>query len=191
MTLMASGSLGVGETIQEELHNKWDTIDDVEIELIKMGLGPLEKPHYSFTTMTPGTVERMSNDELTRALEMYQGWHSFSANMLSRVRGRIGQCDNEMKVLAAKLRSHAVQTAKQLGDKKPAEDAIKEQIMLNPRYQDIMIDVQKAEQMRFQLEGWVDSFSLGIRIISRQVELRRQSLEQLNLPTGTKPPGRL
>jgi len=189
--LNIDGSVGLGERLQEELHNVWDTFDDSELKLTQLGFPPVNKPGSARPHIEPGTLNRLNGAQLTEIFEQVGAWQDYATNLLSRFRGYLQQIDNEKKVLTARLRQGAIQAAMQSGEKKPPEKEIEQNVLLDPRYQELMQEEQKVEQQRFQMEGHVDSLNRQLKLVSRQVEIRRQELEASSGGRGYSAPGKM
>lgn len=191
-------SVGLSEKIAQELHNVWDTFDAVEVVLTKQGFMPLEKPGHTRPTLSPGTLERTNSTQFTEIYEKFTAWYSYAANLLARIKGGISQIDNEMDILAVKLKYATIEVSRKAGQKRPAKEILEDQVKMDPHYQELMLEKQKLDQQRLIMDSHVESLYRDWRVISRQVEIRRQEIEQnqgrpyvgVNPPSGMTPPGR-
>jgi hypothetical protein len=183
---------GVGSRLEQELHNIWDTFDLMELKLTQDGFEPMEKPNYNRPTLAPGMLASANGHQITELHEKFGAWHSYAANLLSRIRAATTQVDNEMTVLAIRLRKGALEASKRAGNKKkPTAKEIEDDVKLDPRYQELMLEKQKYDQQRFIMDSHVESLTRELRIISRQVEIRRQDLEANTGGRGYGRPGRV
>ena len=186
--LAIDGPVGAGIQVEQEVHDLWNTFDAVECHLIKLGVQPVEKPNYPRPRLAPGLLESGSARDISDLQIKYGAWHSYIANLLGRVRALNTQVANEMTILTIRLKKDMVQNALANKQRKPSDKQLEVDSKLDPRYQELMLQKQKLEQQIQLLEPHNNDLGRELRIVSRQVELRRQELEHLNPTTGNRQP---
>ena len=63
-----------------------------------------------------------------------------------------------------------------------------ERLLLNPEYLEVTHELQKYQQAKIYFDARVESLERSLRVISRQVEIRKLDVEQQR--TGAGMPGR-
>lgn len=176
MTLRAEGS--------PELQ-KWDTIDEVELDLTKMGFSPMEMPQFprpSIDHKLHQVLATGNGEMVTYEHARYSAWYSYSVNMSARISGRITQCENEMEILSANVKRQVNQELKAANmkiAKAEINEIVNDAIKHDSRYQVVLRDLQKHKQMLSQVDSWSKQYSAGQKLTSRAIEVRRQELESL------------
>jgi hypothetical protein len=177
MSLNAGGQLGISDTEIEHILATWDTFDQSELEITRMGFPPEEKPNFSCPQIVPGTLERLTGDQLTNLYSQIVAWHGYASNVLMRMKGKEAQIDNSMKVIKAQNRRNMRAIKQGVGGKAASKESMDDDLLLNPQFQELMKEGQKLEQQRLQIQAHVDSLDTRRSLISRFVEIKRQELE--------------
>lgn len=187
MTLNVEDDPGVGQHDQEDIHNRWDTIDEVELQLTMMGFPPMEKPDFAPPSINAALYQALSvGDGRTVTFEhaRFSAWYSYAQAKLSHFKGVEKQTRNEMKQISNRVRKQIVDAAKNAAEKKPSSEWIEQEASNDPRFIQLMLDLQRIEQIVDKLEGDAKMFAAGKSLTSRTVEVRRQELEGLGGARG-------
>lgn len=169
--------LGISGKIQQEIHGEWDTFGVMQDDLEQRGFGPVGKPDFQRPVLTPDILATINGSGISELYTKVSAWQAYANDLFSRIRGGITQVQNEMHYLSIELRGGLIRARSNAKEKKPTKDDIQAAIELNPRYKELVLELQKLEQQRFIMEGHVDSLNRMLRVVSRQIELRRQELE--------------
>lgn len=182
MTLNVGADPGVGQQEQEDIHNRWDTIDEVEFELTVMGFPPMEKPDFAPPAINASLYQALSVGDgrtLTYEHTRFAAWYSYAQAKLAHFKGRQSQTKNEMRQIYNRVKKQMVDGAKTAAEKKPDKETIEQEASSDPRYLQLLIDLQKIDQIVDKLEGDSKMFAAGKSLTSRTVEVRGQELEGL------------
>lgn len=185
--LNLKGMPGIGATAEEDVHNKWSSFESVEAELSYMGFPPVEKPPYSCPNLTPEMLTEATDKQYTAIFVQLGEWYGYVTNVHARIKAILIQIDNELGDLESRLREGTVQASKIEGRKKPTLQEIADTIKKDPRILELTLQKQHHEQKKLLLQSYVGQLERNLKIVSRQVEIRRQDLEHHqvanNMPT--------
>jgi hypothetical protein len=181
-------NVGVSETEQQNIHGKWDTIENVENELAMEGFVPMGTPEFECPQVTEDALTTPDSKEYTTTYARQLAWFNYSSQVLARVTAHLLQIENEMDFIESKLRKQfrEVRRPKESGkgfDKMSAEE-MKDEIRLDPRYSELTLQAQVFKQKKTELSVFVEGIERGLKVISRQVEIRKMEIEQgrVNIP---------
>jgi len=172
------GTSHLGGTAEQQIHNRWDTIDEVELEMTIEGFPPLEAPTISeptidqqlYTTLTSGDGKL-----LTLKNVQFSAWYSYSVAVEARYANRILQYENAME--NARTRLHKQLSIRTDSSKKPTNPEIEREAQLDPLYINLMVELQKMQQKINHVQARVKMHATGKALTSRSVEVRRQDME--------------
>lgn len=193
--LSVQGPVGVSKSIEDEIHDFWNTFQSMEYELYTTGFPPLDQPQYSRPSLTPDELEGLSINRATGLTTKYVqigAWQEYAQNKLARIKGMSLQYENEMKAFAAQFRKKLIRdlTAEHEAGgsnkpfKKPSEETIMQELWTEPKYLTMLRDQQKYEQAKYEMEGHVDSLTREMRIVSRHIEVLKLQQEAGREPVG-------
>jgi hypothetical protein len=185
--LIAPGFAGLGQQAEQELHEVWDTFDNAEVILTKNGFAPMDKPNFNKPQINAGSLHQLTGQDLTQLFETVVAWHGYANNLAARLKGGALQCENEKRFLAVELKRGMLRAASASKEKAPSDKKMEQDILLDPRYKEITIKEQLLEQQRYQMDAWVDTLTEYRKMVSRQVEIRRQELEGTSGGGGYRP----
>jgi hypothetical protein len=183
MTLGIQGNPEIGQghlgTIAEQqIHDRWDTIDDVELEMTMAGLPPLETPTVSEPTIDTQLYNTITNGDgkmLTLKNMQFSAWYSYCVGLQARLESRVLQHNNQLQHMRTRLQETL--NANRQSTKRLTKEDVERQAQLDPSYITIMVEHQKTMQSLNHVEARVKLHSAGQKLTSRTVEIRRQDLE--------------
>lgn len=175
--LSIPGVPAIGERLERELHEAWDTFDAVEATLSQMAFPPLDKPPYSRPMLAPGMLTQASGDQVTEMHVKFNGWYSYAQNLLARIRGGLSQVSNEMTVLAIELRKGHINAYKTAGEKKPAKEELNDLVLTDPRYQELMREKQKMEQQKLLMESQTEALYRDWSTVNSHLKWRSREVQ--------------
>lgn len=186
--LRIPGPLGISQ--QQHVHDYWRTYDQAEQKLKDAGLPVLEKPRFAYPgSVTPEQLTTKDNHAYSSLYAEHLGWYNYTAEIVSGIRAMLLQIKNEMEDLEVELRSRYKRQNKDLPSKeKHTEKDIDDLIHLDERHKKLAHAQQEYEQSRLLFEAKLDAMSRNLRVVSRQVEIRRGELDAERLGNGL--PGR-
>lgn len=185
--------IGINDTELEELKEKHDTFDEVELTMTRLGFNPKEKPRYQCPELTPEILATVNMQQYSSTYTQFNSWHSYAHNVLARLKAHRLGIEHEMSSIGRHIRMSAHKN-KGAG-KGPSKDYLADLVESNPRYAQLSLEKQKLDQQVTLTESNVDSLERDLRLISRQVELLRMEHDAgmvgSNLPQRGRAPGRL
>lgn len=155
--------------VNKKTHDRWNTFEGVDAELKGKGFTDCPRPDSEFPNLTSTQLTETPNKEYTALHALYLEWFRYSAEEFSRLRALMLQTKNEMEDIELETKR---ELRTQPG-KKPSEEEINIAVGLHTRYRDLKQLLQRAEQAKLLLETKVDYLERSLRVISRQVELRK------------------
>lgn len=180
--------LGAGEGETQNIKTHWDTAGAVERELESKGLVPYTQPVETCPELTAEVLTSPDSRKYTETYVKLLSWYNYSSELLAQVRVQVIQYENMQSILDAQTRKVAKAQSEAAGGKKPAEAELQQRLLLNPEYLEVTRDLQRFQQAKICLDAKVEGLERSLRLISRQVEIRRMDLEQTR--TGAAMPAR-
>jgi hypothetical protein len=188
--LTLPNNLGAPERtpVNKKIHARWDTFEEVDLDLKSKGFIDATRPPTPLPNLTREQLTNLPNKEYTELHGEYLEWFRYTAEEFSRIRSLVLQVKNEMKDIASEIRSEM----KNAPGKKPPDAEIDLAIEMHSRYRELAQLLQRGEQAKMIMETKVDYLERSLRVISRQVELRKidagQGEVQHGLPNRGRPP---
>jgi hypothetical protein len=184
----APSNLGVPERtpVNNQVHRRWDTFAEEEAKLHMQGFTDADKPLNEFPQLTAQQLTTLPNDQYTALHATYLEWFRYTAEIFAKLKANILQLDNEMEDIELTIK----RDMKGGRDKKPTADDLEIAVGTTPRYVELKQLKQRAEQAKILLETRVDYLERSLRVISRQVELRKIDAGQGMVNNGMPARGR-
>jgi len=190
----------VGPSAEQEkdIHDEWDTFDQIELKMTQMGFDVIDKPQVSCPEITTELLTTANGHAYTEAYAAVQAWYNYAYHTMSRLDAMLIQVENERGDIDQSLRDDAQNTkvtgsSGRLRAMKPEE--IKGMIAGNPRYRELIMEKQLLDQQKLLLDGHLKRFGRGLKLLSRQIELRKEDRGYThgnnNLGARATPPGRM
>lgn len=173
-------NVGVSETEKRELYDKWSTFDAVRDSLKAKGFMNPPQPEFECPNIRPEHLLTSNSQEYSTTYAHLLAWLSYTSPILAEVRGQLIQAENQMTIIASKVKKQLRQKNKGLGLRDPdrvAENALDDEIMQDADYQYWMLEAQKWKQQRLVVEAFVENIDRSLKVVSRQVEIRKQEFE--------------
>lgn len=161
----------------QQLNEYWDTFDAVEADLAKLGIFPLEKPRSVIPDVTAELLTSHNDVQYAEAFARMRAWYDYILNVRARQKALEIQLENQMDILATDTKQAYLRHAEDHGMKKPSEEIIKHYVKAQPRYQELIREIQPIKQKLVILDGRLDGLDKGLKILSRNLELIRQKIE--------------
>jgi hypothetical protein len=177
LTIASPAGLGLGQAEEIKVNNRWDTLDDILVGLMKEGIHPLRVPTCPQPVLTPEILSSASPAQFGTLFGQFEAWKSYITSVLAGIDGLLLQCENEMNVISVKTRENIREHAKQPGVKKPSEAAIKDMVENQPRFLELKLQHQMAKQQRFMVETESDRYGRGLRIVSRYLKIKELEMD--------------
>lgn len=169
---------------------KFSTIDEIEKKLARMGFSVQEEPPTE--PMPRVTAEHLTTTNSREYTTMYAhqlAWLNYAGPLLAKIRATLLEINAAMTQIETTIRKDIRARQADLSrSEKLTEQDIADRVWLDPDYQEMVIQKQKNDQQRMILEKIVEGMEQNMKVISRQVELRK--IELGGIPTETNLPAR-
>lgn len=188
----APGTLGIGVSDLEAISNKFQTESEVEAELVMLGIPEVKKPEHELPEITAASLTTTNSQEYTTMYAQQLAWANYLGPILAKVTSNLAQAENQMKLIKAKIEETASARNKLLQKQdRLKESEIENSVLNDVIYQEAMLEAQKYKQLKLRLEAAHEIAGRNLRIISRQVEIRRQEIDGALLEGGIPNRGRV
>ena len=170
-------NMGISDHEQQQVKKGWDTIGDVESNLSSKGFIEGDKPPFPRPTITAEQLTTVINKDYTLLYAQHLAWYNYTSPILAKIKARLLQSKNHRKHLESKLRKELRSKNRML----PREDRLNEkdiedEIWGDEEYRTTVKWEQQYEQTKLELESYLDITENTLRVISRQVEIRKLEL---------------
>lgn len=189
--LRVPGPLGVGQTEEEQIQRTWQTFDEMELMLTRLGIPPLEKPRCTIPKVTANLLTDSQNREFSQIFAEISEWYGFVTSLYGRIQAKLVEIDSELADLEVQNRRKMLKAWKDAGGEKkdkPTVQDLSDHNMMHPRVRALKHEWQQYEQQRLILQPRKEQLYRDWKTVSRQVEVRGQELERNRI--GNNMPGR-
>lgn len=180
-------SLGIGKEGVTTLRQHWDTADQVEVDLAAEGITDKPRPKFECPELTAEQLTTPDSKSYTETYQRFLSWYEYYNELKAKVQARVLQYTNMLDILSAQTRKQHRELSANMGTKKLTVEEVNDLLTTNPEYQEILFELQKYQQSKLLVDTKVDAIERTLRIISRQVEIRKLDFEQSrtasNLPS--------
>lgn len=179
--LVTPDTLGLGHTQEESIRQTWSTFDEVELQLTRQGIPPLEQPRCTIPHITAHLLNESNNREFSTIYANFGEWFGYISSFYGRILAKLVEVDNEMNDISVQNRRQLLQAWRAAGGKKTDKPTIQELSDYNElhnRYRELKHERQQWEQQRLILLPRREQLKKDQDIISRQVTIRGQELER-------------
>ena len=172
---LPDGALGVSASEQQAIRAKWNTLEEIEEELAGKGLVAMERPPFEYPgAVTPDQLTTQNNQEYSTLYAQHLGWYNFVALTLARVKAMLLQINNEMDDIEVRIRKELKDQNKRLAkDERFNEKDISDSVSSDQRYKELTLEKQRFDQKKLEYDAYLDNMDRNLKVISRQVEIRR------------------
>lgn len=173
--LVIREGIGISQSETGKVMSKFDTMPIVERDLSDMGLKDKHKPTFDIPEITAEVLNTTDNRDYTRIYAEQLAWFNYLAPLYAEVRSRLLQAENQRELVEANIKKGLLDIGKEgvRGPKKPTAEEIRIEVLNDPTYQEIMLETQYRTQQKYQLDAWVEIIERNLRVISRQVEIKK------------------
>ena len=176
---------GVGESTQEEIHVQWSTYEQAKYALEQeYGMIPPQEPNWAPPVLTLKDLTESQGKDYTEKYMQLTAWYGYLSEVKSRVNAQVLELDNEMKQIEARMREgmreRSTKRTKAGESKAPPAQEMEDKIRLDPHYTELGVKKQGLEQMATMLTSRINKHEYEIKLMSRQVEIKRVELDHSN-----------
>lgn len=176
---------GVGESTEKRLHQEWTTLDEVEDRLANEGFLPFPQPEFTCPQITEDALTTADSKAYTGMYAQQLAWFNYASTTLARCTADLLQVTNEMNIIESTMRKGFRARMKAGGkEAKMSAEEMQDEITLDERYSYLLHRKQILTQYKTELGTYTENIERGLKVISRQVEIRKMELEQsrVNIP---------
>jgi hypothetical protein len=170
--------VGAGETLVRKTKERWDTLDGVEEHLRELKVPDLREPTVEAPEVTAEHLLTPDTKEYTVMFANTRIWYGYATRLLARTHAALLEVGNQLANLEAalrkKLRDQQKGAAK--ADKLSAAE-IDDEVTTDPDWQELKLREQTLKQYKLELSAWYDDLDRQLKLVSRQVEVRREDFQ--------------
>jgi hypothetical protein len=148
---------------------KWNTMEEVYSFFQKQKIDDAHRPQ----DIKGDELTNMSAQEYAARYSAWLGWFNYVNRIMADVKSYHLEVVNEQKDIEVNIRI----TMKKVPGKKPSLKDIDDHVWVQPRYNELQVIRQKYEQIMLVLSAEIDRAEKNVRMISRQIELRKTDFE--------------
>lgn len=183
--LQLPSNIGLPESQEKQVHERWNTLEEMEQQLAYEGFSPYEQPQFGCPQVTEESLTTADSKAYTGMYAQQLAWFDYSSSSLARCTAELLQVTNEMDIIEASMRK-VFREKMRIGGKaaKMSAEEMKDEILLDERYSYLLYRKQQLSQYKTILGAYTENIERGLKVISRQVEIRKMELEQsrVNIP---------
>lgn len=170
--------VGTAQSVAAAVESRWgSTIARVNNRLQQQGFYDVTMPDVHCPEVTTDILLTTDVRTYTVAYEGLLRWFNYTGVLYARIRATLLGVENEMDTIASKKRTLLREYNRKLEktQKKDVvnademEDIINEDVV----YSDLKLQKQELMQAKIQLEARVEGLERSLRVVSRQVEIRK------------------
>jgi hypothetical protein len=167
---------GVGQSKKDSIRQFFNTADDMEDQFRNHGFTEIPQPQVACPQLTEADVTNPDSTEFTATYVSLLAWYTYCGELSAKVQARLIQYQNGLDVIAAETRNTA-RLQHESGAKKLTVEEMKDRLLLNAEYREVLLEQQKYEQLRKLLDQRLESIDRSMKVVSRQVTIRSLDLD--------------
>lgn len=169
---------GMSHTAEEQIKNRWDTIQSVQDRLAEKGIIVSDVPPPFPIPEVSSTLVDTNNQEYLQTNAKYLAWLNYIMPQIALNEGMALQAKNEKSNIEAVYRTCArgADEGKAPKDRQSKEE-VADSILLDPRYIELTQFEQEMAQERRVLEEKKEELTRVLRVISRHIEVKKLDAE--------------
>lgn len=181
-TPRASGGLnlpsGVGLSTGEvqEILTRFATLSDVEENLNKMGFPAQGKqPDFPLPEITSEVLTRYTNDQYSEVYSKLLAWFNYLVPIHADAKAALLQAQNQLDLVEAHTQKRITDQNKNKtkGEGRLTAEEVRTEVLVDPTYQTALLEVQTRKQTLIKLDAYWEIADRGLRVISRQIEVKK------------------
>lgn len=169
----------VDDAQRKAARTDFDTMDEVEKQLAKWGFSlnttppPFPVPEVSATQLTTDF-----NKDYTTMYANQLAWLNYTSPLLAHVKATLIELEHALQDITVKMRKELRRKNQELDrTDRLSEKDIEDVIWCDPSHKELIVEKQRFDQMRLRLQSHVDAMEQNMRVISRQVEIRKLEID--------------
>lgn len=181
--LVIPKGMGVGESVEREIHSNWSTLEAIERDVAMRGLRSALQPQHPCPQLTADMLTTADSTAYSTNYAMVLSWFQYTADMVAHVRAKELEIENERAMIGAKMRKK-FRTDIASGGGKMTTTEMEDIILTDPRNEELLLEEQRMKQYKIILSTHMENIERALKVISRQVEIRKSDFEngRVNIP---------
>jgi hypothetical protein len=181
-------TVGIGETAKNNIVDHWNTIDQVELQLTQQGIVEKQKPAFACPEVDENLLTSTNHTEYSAIYSRLLAWYNYVTPTFARVKCRVLEFENMLDRIGATIRKELKGTNKLVvKTEKLSPDEIKDAILLDPNHAMVALELQRYQQQKIQLEAFLEILDRSLKVVSRQVEIKKLEFNGANREGNTSP----
>ena len=173
--LVLPRNIGIGKTIVERTGKLWNTLPDVEEHLRDLKVPDLTEPSVEPPNITAELLLTHDVKEYTVMFAAARVWYGYATRLLARTNAALLEATNQIANLEPELRKKLREQNRLLSkDQRLGTAEVDDEVALDTDLQDLKLTEQKLKQYKLELTAWHDDLDRQLKLVSRQVEVRRE-----------------
>jgi coenzyme F420-reducing hydrogenase alpha subunit len=179
----------VGITDEGRIHKRWEYYNEtIMYTSNELGIPPPKEPDFPCPLLTADDLNNPDSKTYTERFNEFNAWYVYLSEVLARHEAKALEFVAEMTDIEATLReSYRKNSQKKTraGEAKaPGAAEMEDRILTHARHVELrQLQLQKAEIIKI-VGSKVKSIERSLALLSRQVEIRRQSYDGTNRGTS-------
>lgn len=174
--LSIPGGVGLSTGEVQEILTRFATLSDVEENLAKMGFpAQREQPNFPLPEITVSVLTKYNNDQYSEVYAQLLAWFNYLVPIHADAKAALLQAQNQLDLVEASTQERLVEQNKNKtkGEGRLTEAEIKNKVLCDPTYQTALLEVQTRKQAFIKLDAYWDIADRGLKVISRQIEVKK------------------
>lgn len=169
--------LGASVEDSEAIAKKWDTAEAARKYTRDAGFPEPERPSFGMPKLSPEELNTPDNRSYTEKYGRFHAWLCYATPFLAEIKVDLLQLANQKSRIALAIKEQVrAQNANLLKADRITEAQLKDKTELDPTYTRLSAQEQELIQKRLLVESYVDTINETMKIISRQIEIRKMEL---------------
>lgn len=189
---------GVGESTAKKIEQEWESFPGVMKYLeTHLALVPQAEPEFSCPILKLEDLTTTDSKAYTEAYMQRVAWYGFYTEHKAKHDAIVLEIEAKMSVIETRIRRDMRKNSKRVtkdgSSKAPPENEMQEAVDSDPHYLDLKKKLVTHKQTLKLLNARVENLDREIKLTSRQVEIRRQEIDNSRSPGTVRgnipPPG--
>lgn len=173
----------VGDSKERAIHQRWTMLEEMENHMsIKLGITPLPEPEFPVPEVTKKLLTLEDGKAYSEGYLELNAWYCYVIQLKADCDASLICIEAEMKELESSVRESCRKSSRRTtaaGDAKPPPVAeLNDKVARHPRHLELARDKAWYQGLAKKLDARAKGLETGLALMSRQVTIRGQELEQ-------------
>ena len=185
-------NLGIGAQQKSEIAVRWATFEQVMETVHQLGLSDLVLPEYPVPSVDTQVLTAPDSLQYTELHTKLLSWWQPMAEMTAQIKAGVLQLENMLEEVEAATREALREESKLLPkQERYTAECLKDKVILNPEVTRVKRELQVVLQRKMLFEARLESLERALKLVSRQIELRKLDFEGSRVNSNMPGRGRL